>query len=246
MSGAPLSQYLHVLRKKVIEYHPDLIIVLLIHNDFDESFMFKPGRYTSSFLKLKLDDGVVAAEIQPQPYHRSSIDGLRLSATFRYLHYTQGVRLQILRDLVFGAKSEGFQANIDVKKEMELLTRSRVATDYVFAQMNKIVNENGIDLVLVMDGHRQAIYGEAPEDWTYGPLALNALAAEMARRYDLPFIDLHEHFKSDWQKRGLRFEYETNWHWNALASKATSSTACEAADFSQDLENAPTDTAAPP
>lgn len=37
MDGAPLSQYLHVLRREVRAFGPDVVLVQLIHNDFDES-----------------------------------------------------------------------------------------------------------------------------------------------------------------------------------------------------------------
>ena len=36
MDGAPLSQYLNVLRREVRAFKPDVVLVQLIHNDFDE------------------------------------------------------------------------------------------------------------------------------------------------------------------------------------------------------------------
>src|SRR5918995_5517430 len=55
ISGAPFSQYLHVLQREALDFRPDWVVVSLIHNDFTESFEFKPGRYTSSFLKLSIN-----------------------------------------------------------------------------------------------------------------------------------------------------------------------------------------------
>jgi hypothetical protein len=49
MDGAP-SQYLHVLRREVRTFQPDVI-----HNDFDESYCFLKTRYASSFLKIGFD-----------------------------------------------------------------------------------------------------------------------------------------------------------------------------------------------
>ena len=68
ISGAPLSQYLHMIEREVSRYGPDWIVVLLVHNDFDESFRFVSGRYTSSFLKLRLDQDRVVGEIAPSPW----------------------------------------------------------------------------------------------------------------------------------------------------------------------------------
>jgi hypothetical protein len=74
LSGAPLSQYLYVLEKEVLRYSPDLVIVTLVHNDFDESYRFRAGRYTSSFMKLRLEGGAVVEEIPPQPYQPTFTD----------------------------------------------------------------------------------------------------------------------------------------------------------------------------
>ena len=56
MDGAPLSQYLHMLRREVSAFKPDLVVVLLIHNDFDESYRFLKTRYASAFLKIGVDE----------------------------------------------------------------------------------------------------------------------------------------------------------------------------------------------
>ena len=49
-----MSQYLQIIEREVAQYRPDWVIVLIVHNDFDESYRFKAGRYTSSFLKLRV------------------------------------------------------------------------------------------------------------------------------------------------------------------------------------------------
>ena len=67
VSGAPLSQYLYMIEREVLSYRPDWIVVVMTHNDFDEMFQFVQGRYTSSFLKLRVTDGKVE-EIPPVPW----------------------------------------------------------------------------------------------------------------------------------------------------------------------------------
>jgi lysophospholipase L1-like esterase len=215
MSGAPLSQYLHVLEREVIDYRPDWVVVLIVHNDFQESFQFSPGRYSSSFLKLRIDDGVVTEEVEPLPYKEGPFDWLRWSATLRYLYYTQRLRPRALRDLILGKEPMAYEANIDVDSAMLLLDEMEIATDHVLGRMAALAAEHGSKLLLVMDGHRQAIYGEAEADPSSGPLAINALVAERAAEHGLPFIDLHRHFAADWQRRARRFEHESDWHWNA-------------------------------
>src|SRR5262249_29943058 len=45
ISGAPLSQYLYMVEREVTNYAPDWIVVVLVHNDFDESINQLQGRY---------------------------------------------------------------------------------------------------------------------------------------------------------------------------------------------------------
>src|SRR5262249_7548620 len=87
ISGAPISQYLHMMEREVAQYRPDWIVVLLIHNDFDESFEFVQGRYTSSFLKLRLANGKVTEEIAPAPWRPGAADWVRRTAIARYMYY---------------------------------------------------------------------------------------------------------------------------------------------------------------
>ena len=87
ISGAPLSQYWHMLREEVVQFRPGLVVLVLTHNDFDESFSYQPGRYTSSFLKVQIENGNVSAEYPPKPYRTSLLDYIRLSATVRYFYY---------------------------------------------------------------------------------------------------------------------------------------------------------------
>src|SRR5262249_51870368 len=86
IGGAPMSQYLHMMEREVVQYRPDWIVVLLIHNDFDESFRFVQGRYTSSFLKLRMADGKVAGEIAPTPWRPGAADWIRHTAIARYMY----------------------------------------------------------------------------------------------------------------------------------------------------------------
>jgi hypothetical protein len=93
MDGAPLSQYLHVLRREVVAYKPDIPLVRLIHNDFDESYRFLKTRYASSFLKVHVGDNGELREIAPADFEPTIADLLRRSATFRYLYYETNLHL---------------------------------------------------------------------------------------------------------------------------------------------------------
>ena len=219
ISGAPFSQYLHVLQHEALDFRPDWVVVSLIHNDFTESFEFKPGRYTSSFLKLSINGDRVKREISPLPYDPSYWDWLRFTATFRYLYYTEHLNFGLVRDLVFGAAPKNYQANIDVDATMRRLHKIRIATDYLIGRMASVAKARGIKLLFVMDGDRQAIYDGAQDDGQARPLAINRLVRELTARHDVPFIDLHPHFARDWQQRRVHFEHEEDWHWNEVGHR---------------------------
>ena len=44
-------------QREVLSYKPDIVVIPLIHNDFDESYRFLKTRYASSFMKLERVEG---------------------------------------------------------------------------------------------------------------------------------------------------------------------------------------------
>jgi lysophospholipase L1-like esterase len=223
IAGAPATQYLHMIEREVLAYKPDLIVVLLIHNDFDEMFEFVQGRYTSSFLKLRMVDGRVEGEIPPTPWKPGVADWIRRSATARYLYYRWQVRPGALRDLLLGtARAEGrrYEANIDADAVLSRSREIQAATEYVFGRLKAVTEHADVPLLIVMDGVRDAIYRDAPSD----VLALNRLAAGLAAENHIPFLDLHPVFKEDWAANRQRFDFAFDGHWNehghAVAARA--------------------------
>jgi len=223
ISGAPLTQYLHMMQREVASYRPDWIVVVLVHNDFDESYQFVQGRYTSSFLKLKLAHGKVTAEIPPTPWKPGTADWLRRTATARYMYYRWQARLDVIRDLMLGpaqAAAGHYEANIEVDDVLSRMSDIAVATDYAFARMAEVAQKSGARLLLAMDGARRAIYSDSASQ----VLALNRLCADLAGEHGIPFIDLHTAFRADWSVNHRRFEFDSDSHWNehghAVAARA--------------------------
>lgn len=215
ISGAPLSHYLHVLRREVVRYAPDLVIVVLVHNDFHESYAFKPGVYTSSFLKLQIRDGTVVDEVPPQPYRPPWYSWIRDTATWRYLAYRQQLRFQALRDFILGKKTaaEHYQANIDASALEQQRANNRLATHYTFQGLKTVCQEHGARLLIVMDGDRHSIYENRQRGAK--PLALNHIARTAAGYHGIPFLDLHGVFERDYATRQKRFNFVNDGHWNA-------------------------------
>ena len=216
-----LSQYLHILESEVVAYSPDEVVIILVHNDFDESFRFVAGRYTSSFMKLSLEGGRVTREIPPTPYAETWRDWLRQLATVRYLYYRKQVRFEALRSVILGearAEIARFDANIDLANVLSRLPEVKTATDYIFGRLAALARERGFRLLLVMDANRAAIYS-GTETRANGASTLNILAAEIAARHRISFLDLTQAFASDWQMRSERLEFQSDAHWNLRGHK---------------------------
>jgi hypothetical protein len=225
ISGAPMSQYLNMLEHEVAQYRPDLIVVVIVHNDFNESFEFVPGRYTSSFLKLRVEHGRVVGEIPPAPWQATPAEGLRHTAWARFLYYRWLVRPESLENLVTAARADNgrFSANVDPSKIAASREDMAAAADYTFGRIAAVAQAMGARLLMAMDGDRGAIYrGDA------NPLSLvlNRIAAEAARQHGIQFVDLHPVFATDWGINHLSFGFESDGHWNerghAVAAKAIS------------------------
>jgi hypothetical protein len=218
IAGAPLSQYVHMVEREVLRFRPDRIVVLLIHNDFDESFLFKPGRYTSSFLKFDVHDGRVAGEVAPQPWQPGALEWLRQTATARFFLYRWQVRPQLLVNTLLGpARAEGtprFAANIDLGAVLSHESDIRIATAHGLARLKALADSIGARLDILMDGDRGAIQAGAP---TSQALRLNAIAAEAAAGLGLPFHDLHGLFAADFSVTRQRLDFPSDAHWNPHA-----------------------------
>lgn len=215
VSGAPMSQYLHMLHRAVLQYEPDLVIVNLVHNDFDESYRFKPGVYTSSFMKLEMDGNNVMREIRPVPFKEKWFEPIRTrSAIWGYLAIRRQIRFNVLRDL-FIEQDNKYQANIDLASIKTDMARNRAATEYVLAELSRFAMKSGIELMLVMDGVRDLAYrGEYDADPSQGALALNGMVRECAEKLSIDFLDLHPVFMDRYRSEGKKFNSPVDGHWN--------------------------------
>lgn len=219
MDGAPLSQYLHVLRKEVKAYRPDVVIVPLIHNDFDESYRVLKTRYASSFMKVTSDDAGRAVEIEPADFRPGIADMLRNFRTFRYLYYKTNAYLVLksyVSRLFWGGNEdwapEFVSSAVDIRRINDH-TRNRFFARYILRQMQALAKAEGFKLVLAMDGVREAIY-EGIEPHRYEVGRLNIIAREVTGELGLPFLDLQRTFADDYAVNKQRFEFAYDWHWN--------------------------------
>lgn len=218
--GAPLSQYLNVLREEVLRFSPDIVLVQLIHNDFDESYRFLGTRYESSFMKVGENAQGDVVEIPAKPFKPGLADKLRQFRSFRYLYYQTGLYQKIgyyVNRYWWGGEQlpdvEEFTSSAVDVRTIRDHDKIRKFSHYIFKQMQKLSAEHGFRLAFAMDGVREAVYaGKDRSD--YEVSALNDIVVSQMREFGFPYVDLQEAFAADYAKRGERFEFSYDWHWN--------------------------------
>jgi hypothetical protein len=213
ISGAPLSQDLQMIEREVARYRPDWIVAVMTVLDFDDSYTFQPGRYTSSFMKLKVANGRVLGEIPPLPWRPNWREWLRSTATARYFLYRWRVRPEgLVRLLMPQAEAAPLAPPMaaDVAAALPDGVNLIAATDYLFGRMTAAAHAIEARLLLVMVDNSGLIYRDL--DGTEAPL--NRLAATLAARRGISFVDLDAAFAADWQAEHRRFEFYSDGHWN--------------------------------
>jgi lysophospholipase L1-like esterase len=126
------------------------------------------------------------------------------------------LNVQVVKDLVNARRFRAaYQANVEVTNLEERRSLDERATDYVFGEIKRTAKKQGIALLLVMDGYRDAIYeGRTSADlYADSVLALNTMAARVAARHQIPFIDLHPIFEEDYRLHARRFNPPEDGHW---------------------------------
>jgi GDSL-like Lipase/Acylhydrolase family len=224
IDGAPLSQYLHVVRSEVVRYKPDVVVIPIIHNDFDESYRFMHTRTGSSFLKFGQDAQGNVIELAPADFKKGMADKLRNFRTFRYLYYKTNAYLKLkwlVSKVYWGGSAEWNDAFISSAVDIRNLQGQdrviRLYTHYALSQLKALSQQHGFRLLFTMDAVREAVYsGRDPATYEVG--RLNALMAEMTAAMRLPFVDLHAAFAQDYKKHGTRFDFPFDWHWNELGN----------------------------
>lgn len=228
--GAPLSQYLHMSRYVGKQFNPDILIFLLVHNDFHESIAQLVSR--PYFLQVDFKNGGVF-EIEPKKPKLYQF--LTYSALFRYLYSNLK-----LASLYFNRiqKPKKYNANIDVKTVMEKETMIEEATDYL---IKKIKDENrGKRLIFMMDAPRNDIYSN--QLLNSSVVWMNKMVIRICKRHDLEYIDLANIMHNDYIKYKKKFNFELDGHWNEyghyIASDALYSYLTIQSSYSQDSINA--------
>lgn len=205
-SGTPLSGYLHMVRYVDRVFDPDVIVINLVQNDFDESV--REIRLSPNFLQVSVRDSSIV-EVPPVPIHYNELKRVAFHlATLRYVYYLSPNFFH--RFNWHARQQERYDENVVTERVNRNKAAIERATSYL---MGKIVSENpGRRVYFIMAAPRGDIYrgtlDSSPVIW------MNAMVAEVARGLPCVLIDQTDYFKRDYEANKRRFESPYDAHWN--------------------------------
>jgi hypothetical protein len=209
VSGAALSEYLHISRYARRRFDPDVLIFNVVHNDFLES-VHELDPIDTHQMTVSVRDGVVEeVAAVPNPAFAQYSRKRRLikeSALVRYVVFN----LKFQHTLAALRTKGTYTANIElapVRKNRPTIER---AVEYI---VERIADENrGKRIIFVMTPPRRDIYaGTAAESPV---LFLHEMMGRFCAAHDLEFLDLTEAMTRDYKAKQIKFYPEVDGHWN--------------------------------
>jgi hypothetical protein len=210
-SGAPLSQYLQMSRYVRQHFKPDVFVVNVVHNDFNESLTSVMS--LPYYLGLSVHDG----EVRESPLADTPITikptsrMLFSSAIFRYLWLNLHLGESLIEWGVLRNEMRAPTATANRAPPDPAHVREEQAADYV---IRKFKEENPhTELVFMIDGSRRDIYARRVDDHS-DVLWMNSLLRRLCEEHQCRFIDLTEPFRTKFNRDGVMLSGETDYHWN--------------------------------
>jgi hypothetical protein len=209
-SGATLSQYLQMVRYINDFFKPDIIIVNVVHNDFDEILSSKGN--DPYFLSIGVDESGAKESILPTFIitARRSTKIIFKSAIFRYLWHNVSVGAFMVKKRP--KKSEFNLIKYQKEGSLKEVDEPEVykAVRYVIKKMrDENINK---ELIFMIDAPRHDIYAGkihlSKVEW------MNKMLEGLCQQYNLRFIDLTNPFRKLFEENQRRFNSEYDYHWD--------------------------------
>lgn len=222
-SDAPYSQYLQMNRYCNKYWDPDILIFLIMHNDFLHSI--RELSYKPHFLQLQDDNGI--KELTPTPISQSVSYKLIVKANYhsaflRYLFYNLRITKSLVQTSFFRRIQAGkteekkYSGNIDVSVAER---NKKLYPKYFEYFVRKIKQENKAKrIIFVMDGLRKEIMdGNNPNNsdlkW------MHEMVSNISKENQIEFIDLNPVFYKDFITNQQDFNPPWDGHWNSYSHK---------------------------
>ncbi|MCA9727945.1 MAG: GDSL-type esterase/lipase family protein [Candidatus Eisenbacteria bacterium] len=211
VSGAPLSQYLHLVRYAVQEYDPDAIVVNVVQNDLSESLRSVDSK--KGTLQLEVE-GDRVRELPILPYRPSARARLlRRSALVRYLWIN--AKIQTIGRRWRRAKPPVYAGNVVVSRVSKYRSQCEAATPYLMREMRQAAGDR--ILIVAMNAMRDDVYGTQTGDSLIAwipPLVLCSAEDAGATTLDLDPV-FRELFRD-----GARYTLTYDGHWSPAGHRA--------------------------
>lgn len=214
--GAPLSQYLHMSRYINKHFDPDILIINVVHNDFDRS-IYDLYQHRAWLQVSVHDDDSITETIPQPPYFDQRTRRLKRvvykSALFRYLY--DNLEIYRLKDKLINKTADAFEANIEVqevKKHDDLIFK---ATNYVVKTIAKENRDKRI--IFVFDAPRFAIYDNVLQRSEV--LWLHVMMETICADHHVEYLDLTSFMEEDFRTKKMKFNSDLDGHWNEYGHK---------------------------
>jgi lysophospholipase L1-like esterase len=223
ISGAPISQYLFMLNELVSKLSPQLVIFVLIHNDFHESVIgSQTGLYTESFSKWPINlDGTLGQLSKPKAYNKGLLSIIKRSNIYNFFVNRMRVNLSALKPKLIGLLSPSNKSELEFVANIQKSTLladlpTRVAQRF-FEELAAVSTDSDMRFLAVIDGPRGELLPECNDPHNSSILSFNKNVAAIAKNTGIPFVDLSGVFLEAQCKRGVSLRFQTDGHWTIAA-----------------------------
>ncbi len=220
-SGSPLATYLAYANYARTKFDAEAVVFIIVGNDFDESltkYKTDPGFHYFSSLSKKLE--LIRIDFHPTLIKRLA----RQSALIRYIALNLKFNWQYIENIFnwnAAPAEKEYVGNTRSDTNEERVLDSKKAIDRFFEELPLQTGLGSDKILFVLDGIRPHLYNQTllkRADNTYFYLMREYLKkAALKNKYEL--IDMQPIFIEMHQSEGIRFEFPSDGHWNAVAHR---------------------------
>jgi hypothetical protein len=219
ISGAPLSHYLYILEKEVIQYSPHMVVLNIVHNDFIESMGTLEGTYTDSFSTFRMNSVGKLVTEPPMPYKKSFVWYLKQSATFRYVYVRMKFIPRLITKAIMAKCCSKIRKDNEYKESLthdNRIQRIKAIAHKAMAMLSTLSQIHDFIVLIVIDADRAAIVNNSGlgEAISSQEMLINRMLSDLAKQYEFLFLDLQPIVVSDYRVNGKRFNFNNDYHWN--------------------------------
>ena len=204
ISGAPLSTYYQIAKYVSQKFNPDLFIINVVNNDYDESLYILRKR--DVFTTLQNEES--PKFITPSGLNQKWLTNLmNMSSTFRYFYHN----LQLFHKIKSIIFEKIILKNHDIIKNN---LRDKVKESMAVI-VDSIYNISSKKILFVIDADRHEIYHNYA---LIENLEVNFYRKDFLDVLDkksIEYIDLNDTFKDDYIKHSKQFNSNLDYHWDS-------------------------------